>query len=140
MAENRYNGILKRWNTDIVLITANDPLKVYVAHELRRVLSMKKQNRVLEIGCGEGELTKHLVAYNKHATIDALDPSSSMLRACKKHMAKYIDRLRYLQGDIVEYNFAHSYDAIVASQVIHNFNQEDKIRAFQRIYDLLTPG
>lgn len=78
--------------------------------------------------------------YTKNTLVDALDPSSSMLRACKKHMAKYRDRLRYLQGDIVEYNFAHSYDAIVASQVIHNFNQEDKIRAFQRIYDLLTPG
>ena len=49
MAENRYNGILKRWNSDIVLITANDPLKVYVAHELRNALSTKKQNYVLEI-------------------------------------------------------------------------------------------
>jgi len=55
----------------------------------------------LEIGCGEGELTKHILTYTKNTTIDALDPSRSMLNACKKHLGT--DRLSYLCGDITTF-------------------------------------
>jgi ubiquinone/menaquinone biosynthesis C-methylase UbiE len=141
MAENRYNGLLKKYNTDIVLVTANDPLKVYVTHELRKVLGNKKNARVLEIGCGEWELTKHLLAYTKDTIIDLLDPSRSMLRACKKNLSDTTNRLRYICKDISDY-LVHeeNYDAIVSSQVIHNFTQSFKQDTFSRIYKALYPG
>ncbi len=140
MVKNRYNGILKRYNKDIAALTANDTLKRVVAWYLQTCLWKWSTERVLELGCWEGEMTKHLLDMNKEILIDALDVSPSMIATIKKNLILHHERIQFLCKDIIAWlQDSQWYKYILESQVIHNFPQADKERVFQAIYDSLLP-
>lgn len=54
---------------------------------------------ILDLGCGTGEHLKCLAEDNPRVSLYGLDASTAMLDRAQKKLAKYKDRIRFIQGD-----------------------------------------
>lgn len=69
-------------------------------NEVRALKEMAdwRGKRVLEIGCGDGRLTRRLVV-QLGARLDALDPDKNMIAVARKSLpARYSDRVSFKVG------------------------------------------
>ncbi|CEJ47936.1 class I SAM-dependent methyltransferase [Umezakia ovalisporum] len=105
--------------------------------------------RVLELGCGTGELTLKIFQRFPHAQIMSVDYSPRMLEhACKKvTSAGYRQQWTGIQADFGEwaetpdkFDIGGEFDACVSSLAIHHLNDEMKLKLFQRIAASLNQG
>jgi tRNA (cmo5U34)-methyltransferase len=95
--------------------------------------------RILDLGCGTGNLTDQILKHYPEAEIDALDLSEEILKESQKRfMAR--PNVRYIQADFRHMHLAPgSYDLILSSIAIHHVCDEDKIKLYRDIFDALTP-
>jgi ubiquinone/menaquinone biosynthesis C-methylase UbiE len=93
--------------------------------------------RVLEIGCGTGNLI--IRAKHDHPQLEAVgcDPDPKALdRALRKNTAirfeqGYAERLPYADGE---------FDRVLSSMMLHHVNDESKTAAASEIFRVLRPG
>jgi len=141
MPKNRYNNKLREGNQLIIDLTpANYVLRIELAIELRNLIQ-KENQKILEIGTGEGDLTKYILKYNPSISIDCLDISQNMLESAKAFLTEYTDRINFIRADCLEFLSKQEsrYAVIVAAWTIHNFTWDDKLPAFNKIYSSLDP-
>ena len=84
MIENRYDDTLREGNQLIIDITpSNYVLRIELSLEIKNILQDKTKSKVLEIGSGEGDLTKYILKNNTALHIDCLDISQEMIDSSK---------------------------------------------------------
>ncbi|ARV58621.1 SAM-dependent methyltransferase [Nostocales cyanobacterium HT-58-2] len=105
--------------------------------------------RILELGCGTGELSMRLLKCCPEAQVVAIDYSPRMLEFAlsKITAAGYEQRWTCLEADFgdwandpKELGFHQKFDACVSSLAIHHLKDEMKLKLFQRISDSLCEG
>ncbi len=103
--------------------------------------------RILELGCGTGELSLKILHRYPSAQIIALDYSPRMLQFAKNKIesAGYINRWKGIEADFGEWtnepdkiNIGIGFDACVSSLAIHHLTNEMKLKLFQRIRESLN--
>ncbi len=81
--------------------------------------------RILDLGCGTGEITRRLAARYPQATIDGIDILEENLARARRDSAGFGERIRYEQGDAFALRFADaSFDLVVCrhmSQAVPDF-------------------
>ena len=106
-------------------------------------------NRILELGCGTGELTLKILECYPSATIVAIDYSPRMLdfARAKIESAGYAARWTGIELDFGEWannpNFSglgDKFNACISSLAIHHLEDEMKLKLFQRIRQSLDAG
>jgi ubiquinone/menaquinone biosynthesis C-methylase UbiE len=84
-------------------------------NEIRALKEMTawRGKRVLEIGCGNGRLTRRLA--NLGAQVDALDPDRKLIATARKELpARYSDRVRFRVGSAQVLKYPkQSFDIVV---------------------------
>ena len=99
---------------------------------------------VLDLGCGAGNNTLKLRAALDHDfEIDLVDLSQPMLdRAQERIAAVNSGRINIHQGDFREIDLGEEqYDVVLAAAVLHHLRDDDDwLRAFEKIYKLLRSG
>jgi tRNA (cmo5U34)-methyltransferase len=104
--------------------------------------------RILELGCGTGELSLKILQRFPDAQIIALDYSPRMLQfaANKITTSGYQHRWTGMEADFGEWadypdklNLGSNFDACVSSFAIHHLHDEMKHKLFQQIAASLTP-
>ncbi|MEG4574323.1 class I SAM-dependent methyltransferase [Microcoleus sp. N3A4] len=104
-------------------------------------------HRILELGCGTGELTLKLLQRYPSAEIIAVDYSPRMLdfARAKIESAGYAARWTGIEMDFGEWannpNFlgwGDKFDACISSLAIHHLEDEMKLKLFQRIRESLN--
>ena len=95
-------------------------------------------DRILDIGCGRGELTYMLSKYA--AKTVGIDYSKAAVAIAKKNFGKYQDtqNLRYLCGDIMRLDQKETYNKIVMADVYEHIEAEVMEQLLQKIALLLT--
>jgi 2-polyprenyl-3-methyl-5-hydroxy-6-metoxy-1,4-benzoquinol methylase len=91
--------------------------------------------RVLEIGCGLGQLASRVAGSDRHVT--AIDLSHEMIARAQK---KFTDaqRFRFFCGDFLEHEFgAEQFDCVVTAATLHHMPAG---LAVPRMIDLIKPG
>lgn len=142
--ENRYDNNIRAANQMILDLTpGNVVLRLMLAFDLVDKLKGKVDYNVIELGCGEGDLTQHLLRVMPNLELEVLDVSSEMISLAKKKLESHGSRVKYIEGDA--YNYLNSagtekYDLIVSAWTIHNFPWKDKEKIFGQIFASLKMG
>jgi ubiquinone/menaquinone biosynthesis C-methylase UbiE len=94
--------------------------------------------KILEIGCGTGELTAQLLKHFPNAAIFGIDVSSDMLNLAQQKLADYQPRLRLIKQNVTDLNFPKdTFDLIISSSVWHYLT--DPKTVLEHIYRVLKP-
>ncbi len=108
------------------------------AKKLRKMVPSKPLNKVLVIGCGQGQGTKNILRYFHPQAIEAIDLDPHMVARAKKRVQD--NRVQFKVGDAPNLSFApdNSYDAIFDFGIIHHIpNWQDCLKELHRV---IVPG
>jgi SAM-dependent methyltransferase len=95
-------------------------------------------DHVLDIGCGDGGLTKRFYA-PRAAHVDAIDIEQSAIAYAAKHNAA--PNISYRRLDAVTEPFPRSvYEVIIFDGAIGHFTREGSVAVLKKISSALTPG
>ncbi len=102
--------------------------------------SQSESFRVLELGCGTGNLTQKLLDQFPKSTAEGYDVSGEMLARARAKLTDKGRRIQLHQGDISQLTLTGPFDAVISAIAVHHVPQPDKPSLFQRLYDVLRPG
>jgi len=87
--------------------------------------------RILDVGCGRGELTFALAAAG--AYVEGVDYSEDAVAIARKTFDGKRENLRYTRADIFKMDHLDAYDKIVMADVVEHIEQEVLEKIFERI-------
>jgi tRNA (cmo5U34)-methyltransferase len=98
--------------------------------------------RVVELGCGDGELACRLLDAHPRATIAALDGSESMRRQAEARLARFGDRARVREFDLASLDWwdqMRGADLVISSLCLHHLNDAKKRYLYKAIAERISP-
>lgn len=98
------------------------------------LLDIKQHMHVLDLGCGNGELTKKLSDLGAYAM--GVDSSEELLSVAKE---KY-PSLAFIHQDATELRLDEPVDAVFSNAVFHWIPEERQARMLERIYATIKQG
>ncbi len=130
-----------RDNADIYVVERRRLLEILKSF-YRHFLSGKKQKNILDLGCGDGIITKELFKVDNSISATLVDGSEDMLNSAKESL-KGIKNINYIPAsfqEILEKDILHqNFDFIVSSLSIHHLTMNEKTSLFKEVYDHLHP-
>ncbi|MGH1352237.1 MAG: methyltransferase domain-containing protein [Methyloligellaceae bacterium] len=116
-------------------------LQARVAAELASHMPRRESIRVLEIGCGTGLFTEHLLGLYNRSEIYITDLSEGMLETCQSRIGPHPD-ITYLQCDgerVLEHEVLakKSFDIIATSMTIQWF--QNPVQSLALLTEMLNP-
>jgi malonyl-CoA O-methyltransferase len=110
-----------------------------VANRLARLLPERDCPRVLELGCGTGLLSRHLIARYPAGSFVLTDAAPAMIAECRRNLAPAGDaRVSFEVMDAGEAGAHANLDLIVSSMTLHWL--ADPVMSLERLRELLAPG
>lgn len=101
----------------------------------------ERVDRVLDLGCGDGEVVGRVLAARPDAQAVAVDFSGEMLRRVRERFAEA------LNVTVVEHDLDEplpgdwgTFDVVVSAFAIHHVVDERKRSLYAEVYDRLAPG
>lgn len=100
---------------------------------------------LLEIGCGTGITTAHLLAYRDHIEIVGVDNAPAMLAQARQNLAEALDKghLHLVENDALSYLQEvpdNSFDIVASAYTLHNFQDGYRSKVLEEILRVLKPG
>ncbi|MEC4892941.1 MAG: methyltransferase domain-containing protein [Oscillatoria sp. PMC 1051.18] len=94
---------------------------------------LSPSSRILDVGCGKGELVNELI--NKGYQASGIDLSEEMLNFARQNAP----RGEFIVGDICSLEMPPTYQAIISSSTVFNYilSLEDLEKAFRNVYNAL---
>jgi len=103
----------------------------------------RKQNRVLDLGCGDGIIAHALLKIDSSLSATLIDGSEDMLHKAKKRLAGF-KNVQYIRASFQELLSTDiklpEFEFIVSSLAIHHLTRGEKKSLFKYLYAHLTPG
>lgn len=93
---------------------------------------LKKNYKVLEIGCGIGTLTGLLAKYLKRGRILAVDISRDSVKIAQERLAK-AKNVSFLVTDMTDFSYPEKFDFIVLPDVLEHIPEEQHISLFRTL-------
>ena len=134
-----FNEILNRmteWNAPEYARIAG--LQEAMAAEALSLLSLKGDERVLDLGCGNGKVTAQIATRLNAGEIVGIDASAKMIDFAQKHFpAETYPNLRFEQHHICELPFRQDFDLVVSFNALHWIPDQQK--ALQSVRAAMKP-
>lgn len=103
--------------------------------DLMSFIKPQSFNKVLDLGCGTGELTQLLHQTLKPMTTLGIDSSREMLKKSEEYM---LSGLSFQQDNIETWRASDKYDLIVSNSAIQWCDHHEEL--FKKMYEGLNPG
>lgn len=97
----------------------------------------KEKLKIIDLGCGTGNLSKKLMLTYPNAHITCIDMAENMITMAKSKLKKYRNVTFWL-GDMRDFEYKEQFDLIAASMVLHHVEGKDKPRFYQELYNSLS--
>jgi trans-aconitate methyltransferase len=115
---------------DPALYAGNGRFVALMAESLVEALQPSAHDRILDLGCGDGFLTRRIA--ESGATVVGVDYSPEMIAAAQK---QGLDA-RHASGEAL--SFEQEFDAVFSNAALHWMNDHDAV--LQGVYRALKPG
>lgn len=102
-------------------------------------LPFKRHDRikVLDLGCGTGNLSQRILSAYPDAGITCIDMAENMLKMATAKLEGAGD-VKFRLGDIRDFDYGEKYDVIVASLVLHHIEKGDKPGFYRKLHNALS--
>lgn len=136
-AERAFKGLRATWFEDDQIATSyrHRPPYPHPVIEALTQLVQDEPRRILDIGCGTGDLTRHLAPHVY--SIDAVDPSESMLREAHRRLGESRAGVRLIHSRIEDVDLTGQYALITAGDCLHWLETSVLL---SRLATVLTPS
>lgn len=125
IAVDTYNKIAQEYDKEF----GNDYSDTPYVDKFLNYLEGKK---VLDIGCGVGNLTKYIM--DKGFNVEGIDVSKEMLNIAKQ---KYSD-IKFYEMNMKEITLSKKYDGIMLAYSLFHLTKKEVIEVLPKYYDLLN--
>ncbi len=96
------------------------PCKLCQYNMLLNTLNIEGNERVLDIGCGPGELTRTIAQRLDKGKIIGLDLSEKMIRLARKRSREIgAENIEFINSDFINTDFEKKFDICVSSYLFH---------------------
>jgi SAM-dependent methyltransferase len=135
---------VKQWSDSITRYRP-ERKKLFKAFAAEAVRMNTGALSVFELGCGPGFLAEALLENCDIARYTLVDFSPEMLRLSRSRLAKFTDRLVFIQADFKKHNWTDAvppgFDLIVCLQVVHELRHASRIpNLYSQLHKLLVAG
>ncbi|MFI7540322.1 class I SAM-dependent methyltransferase [Actinoplanes sp. NPDC049599] len=97
--------------------------------------------RILEIGCGTGNLLTTLGRRRPELATVGIDPDPAALRKARRKAARRGLQIRYEQAFADELPVADaSFDRVLSSFMLHHLEEDERLRTLREVRRVLRPG
>ncbi len=120
----------KRWNSE--LYQSSHSYVWNYGRDLLGLLDAKAGERILDVGCGSGQLTSEVAQCG--AEVTGIDASPEMIATARKNFP----RMRFEVADATALPFANEFDAVLSNAALHWIR--DQSAAIASIARALKPG
>ncbi len=100
---------------------------------------IKKDSKVLDIGCGKGILTYDIAKKSKFVL--GIDINKNSIDIAKKNFHR--DNIKYIVADCTKYNFREKFDYIILSNVLEHIKERvvllNKLKQYCNIFLIRIP-
>lgn len=136
MAHNQTN-LMTEWNAQAYDRLAN-PMQSW-GETIIGSLEFRGDETVLDLGCGSGRLTEHLLRKLPNGRVIAVDRSANMLEAAREHLEPlFPGQTQYVQASLEQIDFEQAADLAFSNAAFHWVPDHPKM--FKAIYTALKPG
>ena len=110
---------------------------------IRHFFSGKKEIRILDLGCGDGIVTRNVLDVDNSISATLVDASADMLDKARERL-KGVEKIDYIKTsfqEIIENGLpVKGYDLVVSSMAIHHLTMHEKKEFFRAINAHLRTG
>jgi malonyl-CoA O-methyltransferase len=116
------NRVARQFNRHVSTYDEYAVVQKRMAHRIMQTLSERGvgAERILEIGCGTGYLTRLLAELYPSAEITAVDLAENMVRAARERLGN-ASSIRWLVGDAETMEWDRTFDLIVSNATVQWF-------------------
>ena len=119
-----------------------DPMTRWGAEVLGR-LDLRGDETVLDAGAGSGRVTEMLLERLSTGGVVAFDAAPSMLAEARKRLDRFADRVRFVEGDLLELSpdvlgRSAPVDAVLSTATFHWVLDHDRL--FANLAAVMRPG
>ena len=94
-------------------------LQRYVAEQALATLHLRGDERVLDVGCGDGRVTAEVAARLPQGSVLGVDPSPRMLAVAHDRVTSGSSNLAFAQGTAETLDFTAEFDVVVSFNALH---------------------
>jgi trans-aconitate 2-methyltransferase len=124
---------------DAVAYDRRSALQRAMAEEVLALLDLKGNERILDIGCGNGKTTAEIASHVPRGEVIGVDSSRNMIDFASLHYGPDIQpNLRFQVADARSLAFNQEFDLVVSVNALHWIPEQDK--ALRSIHTALKPG
>jgi trans-aconitate 2-methyltransferase len=128
---------MTEWNAQAYDRLAN-PMQTWGEAVLSR-MDLRGDETALDLGCGSGRLTEHLLRRLPRGHVIAIDRSANMLQATRAHLEpEFGGRVEYVQSPLEDLQLDQVAELAFSNATLHWV--KDHPRLFQAIFRSLKPG
>lgn len=115
----------------------------FIRREVLTLLSLTGSERVLDVGCGTGTLTRQIACAlpdTQRSCVVGVDAATAMIAVARRKTRK-VPNIAFEAALAEQLPFAdHSFDRAVSTMFLHHINADLKCRALNEIWRTLTEG
>jgi trans-aconitate 2-methyltransferase len=125
------------WNAEAYDRLAN-PMQSW-GETILAALDLRGDETALDLGCGSGRLTEHLLRRLPRGCVIAVDRSANMLDAARAHLEPHFPgQVEYVQRSVEQIEFLSVADLAFSNAALHWV--PDHPRMFRAIFRAMKPG
>lgn len=122
----------RSWNAD--LYQQKHTFVFHYGADVLNLLDPKPDERILDLGCGTGELTARLA--ESGAEVIGMDASASMIAKAQQSFP----HLMFQQGDARDFGTDQPFDAIFSNATLHWIPEAEQPTVITNVFKALKPG